>query len=734
MHRTPCLLPLLCAVALSLVRPAQAGVIADSGDTLALGALVRERLDLDAAGPAELLAGAESQFAFFFPGGASNPVSDRAHIDALVAATVLLEEGLSRGAGGYRQARTLFDCYTLMYASGRAGRLQRTLAEMRAQAGEGEEARILGVYLDTVVEFEAHGLAAAQTLGTTLMRMRPRDTEVAYTLATIAEQQGRYEDAVQLYESGLEGARHWRHWMSLAELQETLAEGEGSAALSYAESLAGDLTEDAVALRERASRRRRLEALAARAERGRLDTEQHMELAILYRQTGRLQAALEAFDALSSDRSAPATVAEEHAIAAMEGNQPERMREVLAATRGQADPSPRLLQLRIVAESLQVVRSAAQDPDGALALSDFLALESGADLRADLVAFSAVDPVRARFATVYLELMSALVEYQRSDSLPESRVREVQAEVDALIAQDPERGDGYLFKVMLAIYSRDVGVVQDALNGYQAFCGRHECRAEARRLAATVWLQHVARTGDTGPLEYVQDILSDWPAQERPAFYHLAQATRGLLNATLSGSGRFDAVAEEITEELHAGLAAAWTGGRDGSATAGDLVALYNNLGVIALDSRDVVTARLAFESAREYRASHPVVLLNQAVALAASSNLPDAFALMGLAVESAAGDLAVSFQVMRWAGRLYDLADRAPESAEAFRQALAIYSLGGGWGEMIDEGVHSGGPIEWGLLYDDGDGLVVTLDLSTPPLLFVPAPIGLMEMSGAID
>ena len=145
-----------------------------------------------------------------------------------------------------------------------------------------------------------------------------------------------------------------------------------------------------------------------------------------------------------------------------------------------------------------------------------------------------------------------------------------------------------------------------------------------------------------------------------------------------------------------------------------------------------MAAARLYLEAARRIAPNDPATLLNLAVALAQGHNLGDAFLTLGLCGAASASEPQMTFQVYRWAGHLYEVAGRGEESRGAYAEALRLYESGGEWADVVDDGVFTGGAVEWGLMYEEGEGLAVTLDIPASPLFFVPAPVSVMALSVA--
>ena len=731
----PCICIVRSAITLTLIGATSASraeeVLPRSEEVLPLGALVLQQIDLDEASPAELLAGAESQFSFFFPGGVSTSVGDRTQVDALVTTVILLEEGLRRGAGTARHARTLFDCYVLMYASGRAGVFANALSELLAMTEQREEREILSTYEQTLDQFETHGRESAFRIGELLLRVDRDDTEVAYTLATIAEQAGQHERAEELYSRGLHNEQYARHLLSLAEIQATNDTSTSDTTVERAIELDPNLESEVDALRERAALRSEIAELAPKLERGRASAEERYRLAVLYRRVGDVRKALDLLEELEDWSDAPPELVEEYAIAAMEANLPGAMRDILATTRDRDDPSGRLLQLRIVGESLGLVTAAAE---GDVTLASYLDTDAGQPLASDLQTFSQMDPTRAQFVRVYLELVTALVEYRQTGALDTARTAAISSEIDALLEAEPDRVAGYRFKLMLAIYGGDTSALNDAIDAYGRHCRTHECGDEHRRIAATVLLQTVARSGELALLANVDNLVEDWPSEETGPFYHLVTGTSSLLQSRLGRAADEDEHADEARRAFSNGLLGQWDLGGRNLVASSDIFALYGNLAYLALNDRDIAAAKLYLDAGRQFDANHPVLLMNLGVALATGRNLIDAFVVFGVAANASVVDAGLSFQVLRWAGHLYTLADRGAESREALSQALTIYEMGGDWTVLADDGVFPGGPVEWGLLYEEDEGLTVTLDLASVPIFFVPAPVSVLELSAAAE
>jgi tetratricopeptide (TPR) repeat protein len=731
---------LLLAVGLCLsASSAQAATIPHSEEVLPFGALLRDRLSLDEADPEELLAGAESQFAFFFPGGVSTPVTDRTQLDALVAATMLFEEGLRRGPVSYQQARSLFQCYMVMYSAGRSGMLARSFTALRREAeaqGASEELELLDVYIETLEAFEAHGLASARRLGEVLVAVRPEETEVAYAMAGLAEQAGDYEEAAHYYSVGVEAEFYAERLLALAELEGVSSEDRADAIVRRALEIEPSLEEEIESLEERIEIRRQLSGLERSYNRGRADADEKLELARLYRRVGRIGDALTVYQELARDSDPPEGYAEDYAIATMEANQPLLMLQIMEGTRDDSDtPSPRLLQLRLVAESVEVVTAAARGASG-FRLEQYLESEDGAGMASDLSAFEAIDPERARFVRVYLELVTALVELRRTGELDTSWADAIRRQIDELVEAQSDNVAGHRFRLMLDLYRQDYGRLRDDLESYQRFCQDHDCVAEYLRVSSIMMLQLAAQGGDASLLSDVEDLLADWPEVERGPLYQLISGSVALVEVNLergSGSAR-ERARGRAREAFREAVVLRRQPGQTPQASAADYAALYNNLGYLALEERDYPAAKLYLGAARRYDASHPVLMMNLGVALANGQDYGDAFVTFSLGAAEALTDPGITFQLLRWAGHIYSLADREEEATSAYQRALSLYEAGGDWQERADDGIFPGGPVEWGLLYDEDEGLVVTLDLATPPMLYVPAPVGVLEMAATVE
>jgi tetratricopeptide (TPR) repeat protein len=710
----------------------RAETISHSEEVLPIADVARGQLPLDSATAAELLAGAKSQLDYFLPAGAGTIVTSRPQLDALVTSTILLEEGLRRGAGSYEDARLLFHCYVVMFATGHSGALARMF---RRLGDDGNNAALIDVYIETLDAFESYGGSAAMALGEVLRTVRPEDSEIAYLMAGVSEQSGDGEAAIRFYEAGVEAEIYPERLTMLAELQAASDEALGAATMDTAIRLAPTLADGRDAWSDRIERRQRFRQLLSRHGEGRADEDEQYELAQLYRATGQALEALAAFEALSDWRGAPDDFLEEYAITAMDANQPMLMAQILDPTRESDGVSPRLLQLRLVAESVRLVAAAAGGEQG-FALADYLEGAGGEPMRVDLESYEVIDPDSARFVRVYLELITALVELRRSGSLETERITGLQEQIDELISSTPDEVSGYRFGIMLAIYTRDSDFLRTALAAYEAFCENAGQESDYRRAAAILQLQVAVNAGDLDLVDEVDDLVRDWPRSERGALYQLIRGTAVLVRSELGRGSesdreeRRDAAGDAFRE----GAGTRPVPGSEAHATAADFAALYNNLAYLSLRERDIAAARLYIGAARRYLPDQPAVLMNLGVSMALALNMPEALVSFTLGAQQASADPAVAFQLVRWVGHIYSLSDRSSESIEAYRTALGLYDSQDQWTETIDDGVLPGGPIEWGLLYREEEGLVVTMGISSPPLFFLPAPVGVLEMAGAIE
>lgn len=732
--------PIFVLIVAVLATPlaAQASLIPRSEDALPLAELVRERLMSEDVDPSELLAGAQAQFDFFFPSGVSTQVGNRTQLDALVATIVLLEEGIRRGAATFENAKTLFEAYGILFLMGRSGSLQRQFEQLRDSGGfEGAEiaTEALDIYLGTLEACEQHGLESAQTIGELLITIRPDDSEVAYVLSSIAEQAGDFEEAARLYEMGLLSEHYAERLFAYAELHAVLNDGDFGDTLDDAVLLAPALDDSIESMDERVDQLQRLYELHDEVDRDRASDDERFEFAQLARQAGWIGESLTIFESLEDWSSAPDEFAEEYAIAAMEANLPLLMRDLMAETREDDNPSSRLLQLRIVSESVGIVGAAAAAPEG-LRLETYLSTEDGQRLSDDLAAFDDLNSDRAQFVRVYLELVTALIHMRRAGSIDEDWANEIQEEIETLVDEQPDNASAYRFWLMLALYERDLDQINEALDAYREHCDEFDCAVEYRRIASMMLIYVAVSEATLDPLDNVQELLEQWPSDEQGPLFFLVRGTIALVEARLgrgSDSER-ESLTEQAEDDFRAGVLFQGTPGQNTHATAADYAALYNNLAYLSLDDRDPGVARLYLGAARRYLNNHPNILLNLGVSMAQSQSFSDALVTFGLGAMESLNDPGTTFQLIRWTGHLYDFNDRPDEAQQAYEQALMLYETRGNWTDTADDGVFAGGPIEWGLRYVEDEGLVVTLDLTSPPMFFVPAPISILEMSAEIE
>lgn len=718
-----------------LAGPALAQLLPETTTALPVAARVLDALDLEDARGTELIAAGRERRALFFPAGARSIARDRAELDALLAATVLLEEGVRRGVGTRDDVEELLVCYLILEETGRARHLRAQLDAARGEASSAEERAVIDDYEATIGRLEEHGRDAAARLGDALLAVRPDDGDVSTLLAEAARRRGDHEAAARLLRLGVRGASVARRVLLLGEMEAVAGDAERArAALDRAVTLDPDLAEE----RERAERRAELIAEMAdlRATVGARggDAGELLRLASLERRAGEPEAALahlaRAEDA-GPDAAQRALLAEERAIALMEANRPQELTRALERTRDWEEPSVRLLELRLVAESFALVERAAEAAP-ALTLGAYLESSAGERLAADLAALDAADPDVAQFARAYLRVLLALVGAQRHGSFPAAEMTVARDAVETLGRDQADREGPRRLRVLLALYSTDEADLGAALDEYRAFCGADECAARARRLSAALVLQTALQRGQSDALGALEPLLEAWPAGEEPALRALVEGTADLMTLRL-GRPSADERGRLLTrarETLERGLRARWDAAPDPDERASDFVALCNNLAYLALNDGDLAHARLYLEGARALGSSEAPVLIDLAVTVAQGGDPLGAFALLGLAGSGSIASAEMGFQIWRWVGHLYRLVGDEDAARAAFERALSLFDAGADWALAVDDGIASGGPLQWALLFEEGAGLDVALEAPSAPLFFVPAPVSVLELS----
>jgi tetratricopeptide (TPR) repeat protein len=723
------------AACLLLAGPAGAQLLPQTTAELPVAARVLAALDLEDARGTELIAAGRERRALFFPAGARAIARDRTELDALLAATVLLEEGARRGVASLEDARELLVCYLILAETGRAGHLALQLDAARGEATSPEDRAALDDYEATIARLEAHGNDAATRLGDALLAVRSEDGEISTLLAEAARRRGDYEGAARLLRMGIRGASVARRVLLLGEMEAVAGEAERARAeLERAVALDPDLGAE----RERAQRRAELlaemtELRARLGDRGG-DASELLRLASLERRAGEAERALDHLTrAEDADPNAEqrAQLVEERAIALMEANRPQELARALEPTRDWTRPSVRLLELRLVAESFALVERAAV-ANTALTLDGYLASDAGTRLDADLTALEDADTDVAQFARAYLRVLLALVGAQRHGAFPAAEMATARDAVEALARDQAEREGPRRLRVLLALYSSDDAELFGALDEYRAFCGAGECAARARRLSAALILQTALQRSEPEALAALEPLLAAWPAGEEPALRALVEGTADLMRLRLGrpSDRERERLLPRAREALEAGLRVRWDAAPDPDEHAADFVALCNNLAYLALNEGDLAHARLYLEGARALGGSEAPVLIDLAVTVAQGGDPVGAFALLGLAGSSSVASAEMGFQIWRWVGHLYRLVGDDEAARAAFGRALSLYDAGADWALAVDDGVASGGPLQWALLFEEGTGLDVALEAPPAPLFFVPAPVSVLELS----